>query len=153
MTKYGMIVVDGFALHMTFLHHILILLHFNCYILSLLLCSRFCLQGPNLCEFHKMLWGHRFNSTVTLISLFQLSHCCLCHNPMSCNLIVRYLFTSSYFKRVDISFLLCCSVWSERPFNTCFITTVQNFSNVNSTKHPCKCGIFWSYSLPYRILL
>ena len=88
------------------------------------------------------------------ISLFQLSHCCTCHNPMSCNLIVQCLFTSTYFKRVDISILLCCSIWSERLFNTCFIAIVQNFSMyVNSTKHPCKCGIFWSYSLLYRILL
>ena len=135
-------------LHMTFLHHnLIILLHFNHYILFLVLYSRFCLQSPNICEFCKMSWGHRFNSTVILIPLFQLSHCCTCHNSMSCNLIVQCLITSSYFKRVDILILLCHSVWSEKPFNTSFITTVQHFSNVNSTKYPYKCGILWSYSL------
>ena len=32
-----------------------------------------------------------FNSTVMLIPWFQLSHCCMCHNLVSCNLIYASL--------------------------------------------------------------
>ena len=32
-----------------------------------------------------------FNSTVTLISWFQFSHCYMCHSPVSCDLINQYV--------------------------------------------------------------
>ena len=33
--------------------------------------------------------------TVTLIPSFQFSHCCMCHCPMSDNLITLFIFTST----------------------------------------------------------
>ena len=51
-----------------------------------------------------------FNSTVTLISWLQLSHYCMCHSPMSCDLVTHCLFTRS---SRECTFLLCCSTWSK----------------------------------------
>ena len=62
----------------------------------------------------------------------------------SCGLINLYLFTSSYFKKVDILILLLCSAWSGSRFCTFSITTtVQHFSNVcwpNTLVNVVSCG-------------
>ena len=98
-----------------------------------------CLWGPNLCKFSDY-------TTVTRIPSFQLSHCCMCHILVFCDLINLSLY--KYFKRVDISILLCCSEWSERSFCTSFITvTVQHFCNCNVTQPNILVNrILWSYS-------
>ena len=36
-----------------------------------------------------------FNFTVTFIPWFQLSHCCMCHSPVSCDLINLCFFTGT----------------------------------------------------------
>ena len=60
-----------------------------------------------------------FNSTVTLIPWLQLSCYCMCHSLISCASTSR-----------EWTFLLCCSIWSKRPFCTCFtMVTVQHFTN------------------------
>ena len=95
-----------------------------------------------------------FTSSHAYISSFHLSHFAVSITVL-CLVVWLTLSLYKYFKRVDNSILLHCSAWSKRLSCTSFITATLHAAllQCNSTKHPCKCGILWSYSLLHRILL
>ena len=122
--------------------------------LPYILYNRFCLWGSNFVNFVRHCELADFNSTVTLIPLFQLSGCSACVRVLCLVIFLPYV-SLQVLQRMYISASFAAAAarvptWKALP--TSFITAMVQHSN-NSTKHPSKCGILWLYSLLWRILL
>ena len=84
-----------------------------------------------------MLWGcglTEFNSSHTYIPLFHPSHCCVCHSPVSCDLINFCLYKYVLQESSYIFWFCFAAVHDPKGSPTLHAAPLQ----CNSTKHPCK---------------
>ena len=79
----------------------------------------------------------------------------MCHIPAFCGLIKSCLFTRTSCQKsrhFHFALMQCLPIWKGLQH---FFHQGDNIAllQCNSTKHPCKLDILWSYSLLHRVML